>query len=106
MVHPAWQNMGLGTYLLRTMTEIAREHGFTIFRAYVWEENVRMLRVFEKMSLHMTALVDYSVIRMDYELTPPAGDMAERLPGGVCVDRTGDVPAAGHPLMLHAGKTR
>lgn len=106
MVHPAWQNMGLGTYLLRTMAEIAREHGFTIFRAYVWEENVRMLRVFEKLSLHMTALVDYSVIRMDYELTPTAGDMAERLPGGACVDRAGNVPAAGHPLMLHAGKTR
>lgn len=70
MVHPEWQNLGLGTYLLKLMAGIAHELGFEIFRAYIWEENHRMLKVFEKLALNMNASVDSNVIKMDFELDP------------------------------------
>lgn len=83
MVNPAWQNLGLGSYLLRTMAEIARIHGFRVLRAYVWEENFRMLKVFGKLDLHMDAAVDSNVIRLDYDLAPVPPGIAEGLPGEV-----------------------
>jgi len=91
MVNPAWQNLGLGSYLLRTMAEIARIHGFRVLRAYVWEENFRMLKVFGKLDLHMDAAVDSNVIRLDYDLEPVPPGIAERLPGEVLSKNTDDV---------------
>jgi RimJ/RimL family protein N-acetyltransferase len=70
MVHPAWQGMGLGYYLLKTMTTIAPELGFAVLRAYIWEKNIKMLKVFEKLNLHMDATVEFNVIRFDYDLDP------------------------------------
>jgi len=40
------QGRGLGTRLLERLAEIAREHGFTAFDAYVLGENRRMMDVF------------------------------------------------------------
>lgn len=68
MVNPCWQNMGIGTYLLRTMVEIARLLGFAVLRAHVWEENARMIAVLSKLGLHMSATVDCQVIRLDFDL--------------------------------------
>jgi len=70
MVHPAWQNLGIGSYLLNTMVRLARERGFEIFRAYVWEKNEKMLHAFEKLDLHMSASVEYNVVKLDYDLKP------------------------------------
>ena len=70
MVHPAWQNLGLGSYLLKSMTTIALDLGFEIFRAYIWEENTKMLHAFEKLNLHMDASVEYNVVKLDYNLDP------------------------------------
>jgi GNAT superfamily N-acetyltransferase len=41
MVHPAWQNLGMGSYLLNTMMQVARERGFEMFRAYIWKRTPR-----------------------------------------------------------------
>ncbi|HVN71976.1 MAG TPA: GNAT family N-acetyltransferase [Desulfomonilia bacterium] len=70
MVHPEWQNIGLGTYLLKTMTEVAPELGFSVFRAYIWEENSKMLKVFEKINLHMYSSVEFNVVKLEYDLDP------------------------------------
>ncbi len=70
MVHPAWQNLGLGFYLLNSMTKIALDLEFEIFRAYIWEQNTKMLHAFEKLNLHMNASVEYNVVKLDYELDP------------------------------------
>ena len=102
MVHPAWQNIGLGSYLLNIMVELARDLGFLIFRAYIWDENIRMLKVFEKLNLHMTSSVDCSVVRMDYDLRPLPSTIAERLPGATCNARAGIGFSDDHPLMLYA----
>ncbi|HQI82852.1 MAG TPA: GNAT family N-acetyltransferase [Deltaproteobacteria bacterium] len=105
MVHPAWQNAGLGTYLLRLMVDIAGTLGFRVFRAFVWEENVRMLRVFDKIDLPMRASVDCRVVRLDYELDPFPADMDERLPGASARLHHQCVFTENHPLMVYAKNT-
>lgn len=73
MVHPSWQNLGIGTYLLKTMVQAAQERGFEMFRAYIWEKNTKMLHAFEKLNLHMSASVEYNVVKLDYDLSPSEG---------------------------------
>jgi len=73
MVHPGWQNAGLGTYLAKVMAELARAMGFDILRVNVWEENVRMLGVLSRLNMHMSATVDSRVIRMDFDLHEAPG---------------------------------
>ncbi len=51
MVHPAWQNMGIGSFLFSYMLDIANKLGFRKMNAHVWEDNMRMLKVFEKSGL-------------------------------------------------------
>lgn len=102
MVHPAWQGVGMGSYLLRTMVDIARENGFRVFRAHVWEDNARMLRAFEKLDLHMSASVDCRVFRLDYDLAPPPDGEARHLPGGGGTGGTNVVLSPVHPLMVYA----
>jgi acyl-CoA hydrolase/GNAT superfamily N-acetyltransferase len=51
IVHPAWQNKGIGSYLFTSLLAIARENGFIRMNAYVWEDNAQMLKVFEKAGL-------------------------------------------------------
>lgn len=106
MVHPAWQNAGLGTYLLQTMVQLARNLGFVTLRAYVWDENVRMLKVFGKLDLSMTASVDCSVVRMDFDLDSLASETAARLPGDGHVPRAARGLPEDHPLMLYAKNPR
>jgi RimJ/RimL family protein N-acetyltransferase len=48
VVDDAWQNRGIGTMLMRRLTEIAEARGIRGFTAIVLADNVRMLRVFEK----------------------------------------------------------
>lgn len=53
MVHPNWQNIGIGTFLFTYIAAIAKNMGFRRMSAYVWEDNIQMLRVFQKAGLPM-----------------------------------------------------
>ncbi len=48
VVKEKYQNMGLGTYLLKKLEKIARENKYKAFTATVLNENKAMIRVFEK----------------------------------------------------------
>lgn len=64
MVDPAWQNKGIGTYLLNTMIDIGRDLGFNCLRAYIWEDNLQMLRSFEKTGRGMTQELECHVYKL------------------------------------------
>jgi len=53
VVHPNWQNIGIGTYLFTKIVDIAHDLGFFQMNAYVWEDNEQMLRVFNKSAVYM-----------------------------------------------------
>lgn len=48
-----WQNKGLGTVLMRRMTEVARDRGLAGFSADVLTSNHGMLAIFHKSGLHV-----------------------------------------------------
>ncbi len=48
LVREDYQNMGIGSYLLQVLEEIARENQYKAFTATVMSENVAMIRVFKK----------------------------------------------------------
>ena len=60
VVKEEYQNMGLGTYLLKMLEKIARENKYNAFTAAVLNENKAMIRVFEKCYPHATIKRGYS----------------------------------------------
>ena len=64
MVEPVWQNKGIGTYLLSSMTTIGKDLGFESIRAYIWEDNVQMLKAFEKIGHGMTLELECHVYKV------------------------------------------
>lgn len=68
MVDPAWQNRGVGSYLLKNMLAISKELGFERMRAYVWEDNAQMLKAFEKLGCGMTQELDCHVYRINIDI--------------------------------------
>ncbi|PKL35317.1 MAG: acetyl-CoA hydrolase [Spirochaetae bacterium HGW-Spirochaetae-1] len=67
MVDPRWQNKGIGTYLLKYMTEIAGNMGFKKLSAYVWEDNMAMIRVIQKEAAHLQSSSDTRVITFEMD---------------------------------------
>lgn len=78
-----WQGRGIGTVLMRRITEIAEARGIMGFTAAVLTGNARMLRVFEKCGYPMQSRIqgDVTEIRISFEetradwMTPEAGPM-------------------------------
>lgn len=68
MVHPDHQNQGIATSLLKLMASIAPEMGFDCMRAYVWEGNIRMQKVFEKLGLAERITIEYHVAKIEIDL--------------------------------------
>jgi RimJ/RimL family protein N-acetyltransferase len=54
VVADEYQGLGVGTIILKHLTNIARETGIRILEAEVLGENTAMIRVFEKSGLPMT----------------------------------------------------
>jgi RimJ/RimL family protein N-acetyltransferase len=53
IVADAWQNRGIGARLLRHLAALAREAGITTFIADVLQDNLGMLKVFEKSGMRI-----------------------------------------------------
>lgn len=68
VVKEEYQNMGLGTYLLKMLEKIARENKYSAFTAMVLNENKAMIRVFEKCYPHARFKRGHSG---DVEITMP-----------------------------------
>jgi acyl-CoA hydrolase/GNAT superfamily N-acetyltransferase len=69
MVHPDWQNRGIGSFLLRKMAAVALDMGFFVMRAYVWERNSKMQKLFENLGLPEHIIMEYHVAKIEVDLT-------------------------------------
>ena len=70
VVSEDYQNMGIATYLLEKLENIARENGYRLFTATVLRENAIMLHVFNKRYPHAKASKDAGnevKVRMEFD---------------------------------------
>ncbi len=70
-VHDDFQHLGIGTFLLRQLTVIARENGIAAFTADVLADNHAMLRVFQRVAGKIQTETDGPVCHLRYELGNP-----------------------------------
>jgi len=68
MVHPRWQNKGIGSYLVKYMSDIARDHGYGCMRAYIWEDNLQMFKVFKKIGCSINRSEEYRIHKIDIDI--------------------------------------
>lgn len=68
LVEDAMQRRGIGTVLLDTLAEIAREHGITHFSADVLADNHTMLSVFRKAGYALTSNISYGVTHLEFPI--------------------------------------
>jgi acyl-CoA hydrolase/GNAT superfamily N-acetyltransferase len=69
MVHPNWQNIGIGTFLLKYILGTAYDLGFTKMIAYIWEDNIQMLKVFGKTDLPLKQITTNRVCTAELDLS-------------------------------------
>jgi RimJ/RimL family protein N-acetyltransferase len=67
-VHDDFQHHDIGTFLVRALADIAREHGITAFTASVLADNQAMMRVFHKVADKMEAKLDSGVYQVRLDL--------------------------------------
>lgn len=69
LVDDAYQGLGIGTHLMRRLTEVAEVRGVKGFTALVLGNNLRMLRVFEKCGypVEITPQGDTLALRISFE---------------------------------------
>ncbi|MBI5156637.1 MAG: GNAT family N-acetyltransferase [Acidimicrobiia bacterium] len=65
-VEDAQQGRGIGTQLLVHLTNHARHHGVTSFRAFVLSDNYAMMRVFRTSGYRMTRALEEGVYTVDF----------------------------------------
>jgi acyl-CoA hydrolase/ribosomal protein S18 acetylase RimI-like enzyme len=70
IVDEAYQGRGIAAFLFALLIRIAREHGIEGFTADILAENKAMLKVFEKASFPVKAVLSHGA----YELTMPFAD--------------------------------
>jgi succinyl-CoA synthetase alpha subunit/GNAT superfamily N-acetyltransferase len=68
LVEDAMQRRGIGTLLLDTLAELAREHGVTRFSADVLSDNRQMLSVFRKAGYALSATTSYGVTQLEFPI--------------------------------------
>ncbi len=69
LVEDAFQKRGIGTLLLDTLADIARQHGITHFSADVLVDNHVMLSIFRKAGYAMTSSASYGVTHLEFPIT-------------------------------------
>jgi len=69
-VHDDCHGRGIGTFLLRHLCQIAREHGVAGFTADLLAENRAMMRVFHKVARSLEAKLSGDVIHVRFDLAP------------------------------------
>ena len=60
-VHPQWQRLGIGTFMLDRLIEVAKEKGIRGFTAMVLGPNRRMMNLLHKSGLRFQSKIEYSV---------------------------------------------
>lgn len=68
LVEDAWQRRGIGTILLDTLAEIARDHGVERFAADVLADNRTMLSVFRKAGYALSSNISYGVTHLEFPI--------------------------------------
>jgi acetyl coenzyme A synthetase (ADP forming)-like protein len=68
LVEDAMQRRGIGTVLLDTLAEIAREHGIKRFSADVLADNRVMLSVFRKAGYALASNISYGVTHLEFPI--------------------------------------
>lgn len=79
MVRDDWQNRGIGTLLMKRMSEVARVRGLAGFRGQVLSSNKPMLMVFQNSGLSVTSRFDgscYEVVAR-FDSLHESGDRGE-----------------------------
>ncbi|TFH40363.1 MAG: GNAT family N-acetyltransferase [Chrysiogenales bacterium] len=71
--HQDWQSRGIGTFLLKYLTRIAREKNIAGFTADVLAQNKPMMRVFSKTGYPMTTHLDQGVYELRIDFSPKEG---------------------------------
>lgn len=68
VVHDRWQNLGIGTFLLSYLTNIAKSHGISGFTAEVLRTNKPMQAVFDKSEGRVSSRLEGNVYsyRVDF----------------------------------------
>ncbi|MBN2489765.1 MAG: GNAT family N-acetyltransferase [Planctomycetes bacterium] len=68
-VHDDWQNRGIGSFLLRLLTTVARRNGIAGFTAEVLRENKAMQAVFNKSALKVNSRLEGTVYHFDLDFS-------------------------------------
>ncbi|MDX2030391.1 MAG: GNAT family N-acetyltransferase [Blastocatellia bacterium] len=68
LVEDAMQRRGIGTVLLDTLAEVARDHGITRFSADVMADNRVMLSVFRKAGYALSSNISYGVSHLEFPI--------------------------------------
>jgi GNAT superfamily N-acetyltransferase len=76
-VRSEMQHKGVGTFLVRYLTEIARSKGVTGFMAYVLAANRKMLKVFRKTGYVIHRSLDSGVYEIQFRFDEPVSDNEE-----------------------------
>lgn len=71
-VRSQWQRLGIGTFLLHYLCEIARNKGITGLTAYVLAANRKMLAVFHKVGYVIRTHFEDSVYEIEFRFDEPA----------------------------------
>jgi RimJ/RimL family protein N-acetyltransferase len=74
-VHDDFQHHDIGTFQVRTLVDIAREHGITAFTATVLADNQAMMHVFRKVADKIEIKLDAGVYQVRFELATAGGEL-------------------------------
>ena len=76
-VRSEMQHKGVGTFLVRYLTEIAQSKGVTGFMAYVLAANRKMLKVFRKTGYEIHRSLEDGIYEIQFRFDEPARDKEE-----------------------------
>jgi GNAT superfamily N-acetyltransferase len=79
LVQDAYQGLGIGTFLLHHLVEIARAEGVAGFRAETLADNYAMLRVFHKSGCEIRSTIECGVFSLEFRFDARAPSGPEQI---------------------------